>query len=338
MNTYAIITNPSSRSGDGSAAACRLLGATLRKKGLPYRFYDTGSPGDAKRLAEQLTAPVTAAESEEPCERNLVVIGGDGTINEVINGIRDFRGLKFGFIPSGSANDLARGLGLPDKTDGSALRMLVDRIVSGQVLRKIDIGSVHIDHRTDILSRQHPDVIQDNRRFLISSGIGFDAGICEEALNSSTKDFFNRLHLGKLTYGTIAYRTLKSVYSHKVSCDGVTDDGSTVHMDHLLFAAAFNQPYEGGGYRFAPDADNADGKLTFVAIGDMPALQILWHFPGAHRGSRAYYGLPHVEHFHFRTMTVKTGEPMWLHTDGEVSMKTDQVTFSVLPEKLSLIL
>lgn len=323
-----IIMNPSSHSGESNEKAVSLLEEELDNRHIPYEVCQTEGPGHARDLASKIT---------EKSDASIIVCGGDGTINEVINGIRDFSDVKFGFIPIGSANDFARGLRLRPIDTEERLRRYVRRLADGRVRRKLDIGNVHLENRTEIYSRQHPEVIPDDMRFVISSGVGFDAGVCEEALNSETKSFLNRLHLGALTYGAIAYRTLNAVYSKKVACDGVTDDGTRVHLDHLLFAAAFNLPYEGGGYRFAPDASGKDGKLSFVAIGDMPAAQILWHFPGAHRGSKPYYSLPDVHHFMFRKMTIQTSEPLWLHTDVEVALKTDRITFSLLDEKLQLL-
>lgn len=367
---YHIIVNPSSHSGNGGAEVCRALTEELCRTGKKYCVHETHRPGDAREIARRVTSytaggsgaeqidrysvpsdpdvcsvpgnsemkKLGAEKSEEEAEDTvLVVIGGDGTVNETVNGVQDFSPLKFAFIPTGSGNDLARGLGFSDRISDEELQRMIRHIADGKILRHLDIGNTHINHRTDILSRQHPDEVPDDQRFLISSGMGFDAGVCEEALHSATKDFFNRMHLGKITYGAIAYRTLRSVYAHKVQFDGVTTDGKKVHMDHLLFGSSFNLPYEGGGYRFAPDASGDDGSLMLVAIGDMPALQILWHFPGAHRGSHGYYDLPHVVHFSFRSMRIRTSEPLWLHTDGEVAMKTDDVTFSLLEDKLKLI-
>lgn len=367
---YHIIVNPSSHSGNGGAEVCRALTEELCRTGKKYCVHETHRPGDAREIARRVTSytaggsgaeqidrysvpsdpdvcsvpgnsemkKLGAEKSEEEAEDTvLVVIGGDGTVNETVNGVQDFSSLKFAFIPTGSGNDLARGLGFSDRISDEELQRMIRHIADGKILRHLDIGNTHINHRTDILSRQHPDEVPDDQRFLISSGMGFDAGVCEEALHSATKDFFNRMHLGKITYGAIAYRTLRSVYAHKVQFDGVTTDGKKVHMDHLLFGSSFNLPYEGGGYRFAPDASGDDGSLMLVAIGDMPALQILWHFPGAHRGSHGYYDLPHVVHFSFRSMRIRTSEPLWLHTDGEVAMKTDDVTFSLLEDKLQLI-
>lgn len=367
---YHIIVNPSSHSGNGGSEVCRALTEELCRTGKKYCVHETHRPGDAREIARRVTSytaggsgaeqidrysvpsdpdvcsvpgnsemkKLGAEKSEEEAEDTvLVVIGGDGTVNETVNGVQDFSSLKFAFIPTGSGNDLARGLGFSDRISDEELQRMIRHIADGKILRHLDIGNTHINHRTDILSRQHPDEVPDDQRFLISSGMGFDAGVCEEALHSATKDFFNRMHLGKITYGAIAYRTLRSVYAHKVQFDGVTTDGKKVHMDHLLFGSSFNLPYEGGGYRFAPDASGDDGSLMLVAIGDMPALQILWHFPGAHRGSHGYYDLPHVVHFSFRSMRIRTSEPLWLHTDGEVAMKTDDVTFSLLEDKLKLI-
>lgn len=322
---YSIITNPSSHSGDGDKRAVNCLCKELQKKQIQYHVYETKGPGHAREIAGKISSDT------------IIVCGGDGTINEVINGIRDFSQIKFGFIPNGSGNDFARGLGIPALKTDEQLHHFIEKITDNQVRRHLDIGNVHLNHRTEIYSRQHAAIIPDDMRFVISSGIGFDAGVCEEALNSNTKSFLNKLHLGMLSYGAIAYRTLNSVYSKRIACDGITDDGRTVHLDRILFTAAFNLPYEGGGYRFAPDASGTDGRLSIVAIGDMSAAHILRFFPGARRGSRSYYSQSGVHHFHFKKMTVTTSQPLWLHTDGEVALKTDSVTFSLLDQKLQLI-
>ena len=341
---YNIIVNPASKSGGGDRSVLRALVRQLEKRDIAYSVFPTRGPGHARELAEKITArpaasvkPAVPQVSEDAGTSVLIVIGGDGTINEAINGIQDFDRVRFGFLPSGSSNDFARGLGLPDVRTAAERREMIRRLVEGTVRRSLDVGDVHLDHRTDILSRQHPEVIPDNMRFVISSGVGFDAGVCEEALRSRTKNLLNRLGFGKLTYGAIACRSLREVYSDRISCEIVADEKNRLSMDHLLFATAFNLPCEGGGYRFAPRAKGDDCRLTCVAIGDMPALKILANFPGAYRGARHYYSLPGVHHFNFRRMTVETSKPLWLHADGEVSMKTDRVTFRLLPQKLQLI-
>ena len=102
----------------------------------------------------------------------MVVVGGDGTVNEVVNGLVKtvYTHITLGYIPTGSGNDFARGLGLTKDTDKA-----VEQILSPACIEKMDIGIARSDG--------------EKRCFLISAGIGFDASICHEALNSGLKDF-----------------------------------------------------------------------------------------------------------------------------------------------------
>ncbi len=171
---YSIIMNPSSHSGEGDKSAVQYLCEEFQKKQIPYRVYETKGPGHAREIAGKIS------------NDTIIVCGGDGTINEVINGIKDFSQIKFGFIPNGSGNDFARGLGIPALKTDEQLHHFIEKITDNQVRCHLDIGNVHLNHRTEIFSRQHAAIIPDDMRFVISSGIGFDAGVCEEALNSNT--------------------------------------------------------------------------------------------------------------------------------------------------------
>jgi YegS/Rv2252/BmrU family lipid kinase len=334
-----LIENPSARSGDTQRRVHNRLRRIFEAKRFSFRVFMTEGPGHARELAQMITSEKQKESAGDESDADTILaIGGDGTINEVIDGMEDLGRWKFGFLPSGSSNDFARGLGLPDLRSEGAIDFLVHCVTEGRIRRKLDVGWVNLDHRTDILSRLHPEVIPDRTRFIISSGVGFDAGICEEALNSRVKRTLNGFGLGRLTYGAIALRTLRSVYAHRIACDIEADGAHRLHLDHLLFATAFNLAYEGGGYRFAPQAVGDDGKLNMIAIGDLPANRILAAFPAAHKGSDAYLNNPGVHHFTFREATVRTSKPLWLHTSGEVSMKTDQVSFGIEKEQLRMII
>lgn len=346
---FHLIANPSSQSGRNHPAVDRLRGL-LQKKRIPYRLYFTSGPGSARRLASAITsgplpaasevwppaeAPDAAAAGPEQGMPTLVILGGDGTINEAVNGISDFKNLRFGIVPVGSSNDFARGLGLPADPEEA-----LGRILQGETRRTIDLGRVTFHNTAALRSRLYDSSadVSDGaavpqRLFCVSAGIGYDASICEEALSSPAKDFFNRLHLGKITYGYIGVKQIFT--SRRVRADIEMDGGRTFHTDHMLFSAVMNEPYEGGGYRFAPDAIDDDGFLNLVAIGDISVPKALLSFPAAHAGR--YYSIRGVNPFRIRKVRIRTADPLWVHTDGEVMLQSDDITIDCLPRILQLI-
>ena len=179
---YYFIINPRSRSGKGQEIWDRVK-KRLDEENLEYEAYFTQKQGHAAELAHQIAA------LSIPC--TLVVVGGDGTVNEVVNGLVKtvYTHITLGYIPTGSGNDFARGLGLTKDTEKA-----VEQILAPADIEKMDIGIAQSNG--------------EKRYFLISAGIGFDASICHEALNSGLKDFLNKYHLGKLTYAAIALKQL----------------------------------------------------------------------------------------------------------------------------------
>ena len=141
-----------------------------------------------------------------------MVLGGDGTLNEVISGIRDFDQVLLGYLPVGSSNDFARDLSLPSDPE-----KIMEQILDGKEVRRMDIGRLHYNSETHTLSRLHDQTKSDTRMFDVSAGIGFDAAVCEQALASGTKNFLNRIGMGKLTYGAMAVHQLLS--ADKIACD-----------------------------------------------------------------------------------------------------------------------
>ncbi len=322
---YYCIINPSSRSGKGTD-----LWGTFEKKfierKIEYKVIFTKGPGHALETVKMLTDP-SNKEIEKPVK--LVVLGGDGTMNEVVSGIMDFDNVMLGYIPVGSSNDLARDLSLP-----SNLEEAMDTILDGRIIRRLDIGSLHYDTMTRTQSRLHDMHQSDKRLFNVSAGIGFDASICEEALSSGTKNLLNKLGLGKLTYGMIAIRQLFT--ADRISCDIEMDDGKRIHLDHFLFVAIMVHKYEGGGFMFCPNASDKDGMFDICVVGDVKILRALLALPSALKGQ--HYKIKGIYGFRTRKIKIHTMLPLWVHTDGEVSMKSDTITLECLPAKLSLMM
>ena len=185
------IVNEKSRSGRG-AQIWKEVQRELVKRGIHYRHYVTEHEGHATRLAVEICAKT----DDDIC---LAVVGGDGTANEVINGITHPEKVRFGLIPTGSGNDLARGLKLSGTPLENLARMLSCMQRGREACTVIDLGEVAWDD------------CEKPRKFAISAGVGLDALVCKKALTSKLKVFLNKLHLGKLTYLLITVQSLFSM-------------------------------------------------------------------------------------------------------------------------------
>ncbi len=316
---YHIIMNPTSKSGKG-LSIWRTLQAILSEKGIPYMLHESTYTGHVTELTRQITSTQQKI--------NLILLGGDGTINEALQGIQDFDKVSIGYIPTGSSNDLARALKL-SRDPAKLLRQILD----GTHAHMMDLGILTYESDSEVTSRLHRPPVHKSRYFIVSSGIGFDAAVCEEALSSPIKDALNRLRLGKLTYLCIA---LKQLFAAKaISCEITLDGRRSIFVPRLLFSAFMNHPYEGGGFCFCPQADNSDGLLDLCVVDDLPKLFILFALPTAFFGK--HYIFPKIDHYTASSVRVKTSAPLWVHTDGEVYVKSDQISISCLKQRIRFL-
>ena len=320
---YYCIINPSARSGIGKDIWTGLEYKFI-SAGLDYNPVFTKGPGHATKLMSQFIE--SAKDSELPIK--VIVLGGDGTLNEAINGITDFEKVIVGFVPLGSSNDFSRDLNYPKEYDD-----LLERIIDGQVIRTLDIGKLTYGSMTKPISRLCNDAPKKVRYFGVSSGIGFDAAVCEEALASGTKNFLNKIGLGKLTYGIIAIKQL--LKADKIPCDIEFDNGRKVHLSHFLFIASMIHHHEGGGFRLAPKANLTDGRFDLCIVGDMKRAKMFLALPFSFFG--LHYIFKGVYKYRTSKIHIKTMIPMWVHTDGEVSVKSDDITLECLKQKLRLM-
>lgn len=180
---YYFIVNPNSRSGKG-ALIWKELRRTLRQKHISYKAVFTGYRGHAVKLAASVTAK---ASPEHPVY--LIAVGGDGTIQEVLSGVKDLSCIYFGYIPTGSGNDFCRSMQLPQDPHEA-----LDCILKRKHIASMDVPVISIKGR-----KSH---------FAISCGIGFDAAVCHEVSVTPMKKILNRVGLGKLVYLFVALKQL----------------------------------------------------------------------------------------------------------------------------------
>lgn len=313
---YHIIINPASRSGLGRKIWLETVQPALREKEIPHRAYFSEKAGDVSRLASYIsrTFPGTAAA---PCR--LIILGGDGTVNETLQGLSEDAHAVIGYVPTGSSNDLARDLHI-SKDPLTALNHILDAEEHPEYVCAMDRGITVVDGAA--------------RSFAVSCGLGFDAAVCEEAMHSRFKDTLNRIGLGKLTYLGIALKQLFA--APKTDCRIYLDDAEEpVLIRKYLFMTAMNHQYEGGGFRFCPMADYTDGILDLCVAGNLPKLIILLALPTAFFGK--HYLVPGIHHYAARRIRLECDAPLWLHTDGEVHRRTDRLEIACRRRSISFI-
>ena len=324
---YYIIVNPASKSGRGKKIWTGLEPVFIQND-IAYKVIFSKGTGHVTRIVSKLTAPDRLPADADPVK--LIILGGDGTMNEALQGISDFDRIRLGYIPTGSSNDLARDLTLPKDP-----ALILQTILKGETVRTMDIGTLTYGCDVDGESVSPAGESLPARRFAVSCGIGFDAAVCQEALASRFKNTLNRLGLGKLTYLSIALKQL--IAAKSVSCDIYLDHAKEpIHLNRFLFTAFMIHRYEGGGFQFCPMADASDGKLDLCAVGKIPKPIILLALPTAFWGK--HYIFPSIRHYAASQVTLRASAPLWVHTDGEVSCKSDCITVTCEKQRLQLMM
>ena len=284
--------------------------ALLREKNVEFKVHVPQRVGHATEIARNIS-------SLPEDDIKIVVVGGDGTINEVLNGITDFSRMKMGLIPTGSGNDFTRGMKLPRHNQKKAL----DIILNSKGDTKIDLG------RSTVLSTG------DSRIFGISSGFGLDAIVGTGINDAKIKKILNWVHLGKLSYAFLTVQTLFTMKTYSVSLK--FDDDAPLFFNKLIFLAAMNFKAEGGGVPMAPKARGDDGELSVCMAAGVPKFLTFLLFPllcmGLHSHSKGFYLR------NCRTLVLESDSKSILHTDGELVGNVDKVKFEVLPQKLTML-
>ena len=279
-----------------------------------------------------ICSEITSAPAEE--ELYIILMGGDGTLNEAINGMNHPQRIHLGYLPAGSGNDLAKSLGL----SGKDLDRQLSNILELKDRRTMDIGEITYGATTEALYGQQAIGYTGEdglirRRFHDSTGLGFDAAICQAADASKYKTLLNKLHMGKLIY---IFNAIKLIFSMtpaniSVECDGTV----TKYKDTMLFVC-MNNNYEGGGFKFCPEAKNNDGLLDTCIATPAKKMDFFKIFPTAYDGSHLKFDSIHMGRGKSIHVTSDTFE--WVHTDGEVKCRSNEVSIRLLPEQIKLLM
>jgi YegS/Rv2252/BmrU family lipid kinase len=235
----------------------------------------------------------------------VVAVGGDGTMNETVNGIAG-TGVTLATLPLGTGMDFVRTYGIPGKFD-AAVRVAVD----GDT-RTVDAGRVQ--YRT---WGGEPA----ERWFANVGSVGMSGAVAQRA-NSMSKAMGGR--------ATFFYSLVRVFFEWENTEVTVTlDDGERRGRMHDVIVA--NGQWHGGAMWLAPDAQPDDGRFDVVLIGDVTKVDFLTTAPKLYRGTHVHH--PKVEVVRTATAAVDAPEHLPIELDGE-QVGTTPVRFEVVPGAL----
>ena len=281
------IVNPIAGSGRAHGLVPRIE-AWLAERGLAARLLETREPGHAERLA--------AAATDLGHDR-VIAVGGDGTIQEVINGLMasgvgtDGGPPALGLIPSGRGNDLARSVSLPIDP------MICLPIAVGDLTRSFDVGSATSDSA-------------GQRYFGAAGGVGFDAAVAYTM--AVHRRFWMR---GEAGYFLGTLNELRRYRNSELQVTLTGDGDDRVVSQRFLFVAFANGPFYGGGMQICPSAKTDDGLLDVCLVGDLSRLAALHELPGIYQAK--HLRNPKVEIVKARTIRIEGDGATRVHLDGE---------------------
>jgi len=276
-----IVLNPISGGGRGLRLLPRVQ-AELGRRGVESDVFHTERAGDARRVAREKGGSY----------RGIVAMGGDGTINEIVNGLERTEDVALGAIPVGTANLLARELRLPRNPEQAA------GIIAGDRTQQIDLCEAN------------------GRRFLMCAGVGWDAEVLR--------------HLEAARRGPISFRTyLQPIAQAMMSYDfpeiRVIVDGEEIRGGILFVGNIRNYA---GFFTVTPDAIFDDGLLDVCVIKKGRRRDFLRWFAAAYTGRLGRY--KDVVLRQGREIRVESDRPLPFQVDGDCAGETP-VTIRVKP-------
>lgn len=306
---YHFIVNPSAGTGRGYHIWKRLE-RQLENDSQEYRVFFTEHQGDAVRIAEALTADRNEAKI-------LIVVGGEGTYNEVLNGI-SFKGmLTLGYVPAGFRNALSNGFQSYWKVNRQSRRILHPKYYN-----LTDYG---------VLTSGSDEIF--NRRFAGRCGIGLDAAICHNLLCCSARSQMCRFHLEKVLNFVLGLKQL--MLARPVKGYIVFDGVKKVEFSHIYFIT-FKIGKEKARKKRKQEYTETDGGKMMVYVAScakkrkmIPMLKDLTM--GVRKRERG------IRVFECSEASIHLGKPLAVHVDGESCMCQQDMEIRCIPRKIRMI-
>jgi diacylglycerol kinase (ATP) len=295
--TYTIIANPVA----GKGAVLKHLPSVAReldRLGVSFDVVQTTRVGEATELARLAKGHI------------VVAMGGDGTINEVANGLAGTDRI-LGVIPSGSGNDFIKSAGIPSDISESC------RLLAQAKTRKIDLGRVSV--------KRWRDGFTGSMYFVNGVGIGFDAAVAKKTREIS-------FLTGTALYLVAVLQTLGSYEAPEFTLS----IGHATFKDRNLLIAIGNGRCAGGGFYLTPDALVDDGLLDACVVESKSIPQILTLMPRVMRGK--HHSVKGVKFMREKEIRLTSESQFYVHADGEIAGDSvNEVDVTIVPGGLEVV-
>ena len=300
--TYArLIVNPTAGAGR-TAKKWPYIKALLKNTGLRFEHDITEAPGHAIELAKSAV---------NKGYKLVVSVGGDGTINEIVNGIYatgDMKDVELGIIGTGTGSDYIRTIGVSKYYQESCHHLM------NPMKKSVDLGMVEFTQNGQ----------PAKRIFANFAGLGFDA----EVVKATTKKFKN--FGGKPAYLMGLLSTFTTYKNRQIQ---ITINGQTENHKVCTIVMS-NGKYGGGSMLLAPNADPCDGLFDVIIIGDVTKPDLLRSLPRIYKGTHLTH--PKVMVKRTNLITISSDEPMAIQADGDL-LGEAPARFTVLPSVLNIL-
>ena len=258
-----------------------------------YTIETTKYPGHATEIASYYSAMD---------DYRIYSVGGDGTLNEVLNGMAG-SGSSLAVIPVGCGNDFIRSI-----TGEQNMNNIVARTIEG-IEKSVDLAKAN------------------GKYFINISSMGFD-GLVN----------YNTINIKKIPYisGSVAYilGILVTLIKYKNYNLKISIDNETIETKSLLVAVC-NGKYYGGGIQPAPTASVDDGMFDICIVKDLNVFQILVLFPKYKKGKHTK--LKEVRFYSGQEVIIKSDCPIAVNIDGEIGLVTEMV-FELIPKGIKFVI
>lgn len=304
---WLVITNP--KSGQRNfAEQYKYVLQKLDDAEIPYYFKKTEYSGHAIEIAKKY--------ARHGCV-NFLVLGGDGTVNEVLNGIfsaniDNTSVVKLAVMPRGTGNDWARFWGIR-KNDVQAMKYFLQ----GNT-KLIDIGKVEYKFESH----------HEQRFFINSIGFGLDSYVVD-----LTHRYKKLLGSFSFLYTIALLVALINIRIKKVSV--TIDNKEDINHFSLLTMNIANGPYSGGGIKQNPSAVPYDGTFDMIMVGELTLANIFSLLTKLFNGKLTNH--PKISSYRTKEVHVSSEENLMVETDGVIIDQTNEYTISILPNAIQMV-
>lgn len=301
---WLVIVNPNAGNGKGKKDWDRIA-EIFSRENIPIVPHFTERKGEAHDLAQ---------EAAKDGFRKIVSVGGDGTLNEVVNGIfsQNFcppSEFILGLIPVGTGNDWGRMFGIPMMYEGAVSVIKECKVI------KHDIGEI------SYFSGNEPH----KSYFINIAGLGFEAVVVKKTNRQKDK--------GRSNKAIYFYNLLTSLLSYKNTEADLFIDGRKT-TSKVFSINVGNGRFCGGGMRQTPDALPDDGLLDITVIRDMSKLEIIKSLPLLYDGTILSH--QKVDGYRATNLRVESKSVLYAEADGE-SLGHTPAEFSIIPAAINII-